>query len=149
MKYFRNTVPCSWPLPGETGHRHKAQKRCVLSLSVLVDFYREKTVINAASLQSYSQIYLSNDCRDLRMYSSSPFGVEQVSDLLVVNLHEGDLHSEALPLLGLLHSPAEQGAAEPRDQTGLLRRAHHGVRLPRACRHTHTQTNSYSLQIQI
>lgn len=63
---------------------------------------------------------------------SSPFRVEQVSDFLIVNLHVGHLHSEALSLTGLLHSPVEQGAAEPGDQTRLLRRAHHGVGLPRA-----------------
>lgn len=72
----------------------------------------------------------------------SPFGVEQVSDLLVVNLHVGDLHGEALSLAGLRHRPAEQGAAEPGDQTGLLRRAHHGVRLPRACS-SHGKTSGH------
>lgn len=61
-----------------------------------------------------------------------PFGVEEVSDLLVVDLHVGNLHSEALALPNLLANPAEQGAAEPRDQTGLLHGSHHGVRLPRA-----------------
>lgn len=50
----------------------------------------------------------------------SPFGVKQVSNFLVVNFHVGDLHSEALSLLCLLHSPVEQGATEPRNQTRLL-----------------------------
>lgn len=70
-----------------------------------------------------------------RLNNSSPFGVEQVSDLLVVDLHVWDLHGEALPLPGLMHDPAEQGAAESRDETGLLRWAHHGVRLPGAWGH--------------
>lgn len=61
----------------------------------------------------------------------SPFGVKQVSDLLVVNLHVGDFHREALALLRLLHRPAEQGAAEARNQARLLHGAHHGVGLAR------------------
>lgn len=67
----------------------------------------------------------------------SPFGVEQVSDFLVVNLHVGDFHREALALLRLLHSPVEQGAAEARNQTRLLYGAHHGVGLARAWKCTH------------
>lgn len=57
----------------------------------------------------------------LRLNSLSPFGVKKVSDLLVVNLHVGDLHSEALSLPCLRKNPAEQGGAKSRDQTRLLR----------------------------
>lgn len=73
-------------------------------------------------------------CPRMWLFPFSPFGVEQVPDLLVVYLHVGDLHSEALSLLSFLHSPAEQRATEARDQTRVLCRAHHGVRLPWAWR---------------
>lgn len=41
INYCSNT-PCSWQRPGERDHQRRAQKRCALSLSVHVDFCREK-----------------------------------------------------------------------------------------------------------
>lgn len=60
----------------------------------------------------------------------SPFGIEQISDFLIVDLHVGDLDSEALSFSLLANGALEQRAAEARDKTGLLVRTHHGVRLP-------------------
>lgn len=61
-----------------------------------------------------------------------PFGIQQVSDLLVVDLHVGHLDGEALLLPLFLLRSLKQGAAQPRNQARLLSRTHHGERLPRA-----------------
>lgn len=45
----------------------------------------------------------------------SPFGIEQVADLLIVDLHVGNLHLESVGLVLLTVDPLKQGAAEPRD----------------------------------
>ena len=60
-----------------------------------------------------------------------PLGVEEVSDLLVVDLHVGDLHSEAFLLPLLQQGPLKQGTTQTRDEAGLVHRPHHGERLPR------------------
>lgn len=60
----------------------------------------------------------------------SPFGIKQISDFLIVDLHVGDLESEALSLFLLKGGSLEQRAAEARDKTGLFGWTHHGVRLP-------------------
>lgn len=72
-----------------------------------------------------------------------PFGVEQISNLLVVDLHVGHLDGEALLLLLFLLGSFEQSAAEARDQARLVHRAHHGVRLSRAWKHTRRQRFSF------
>lgn len=68
----------------------------------------------------------------------SPFGIQQVSDLFVVDLHERDLHLEGMALVLLFGDPLEQRAAESRDQSWLLSIAHHWEGFPRACQTTNT-----------
>lgn len=50
----------------------------------------------------------------------SPFGIKQISDFLIVDLHVGDLDSEALSFFLLLGGSLEQRAAEARDKTRLF-----------------------------
>lgn len=50
----------------------------------------------------------------------SPFGIEQISDSLVVDLHVGDLDSEALSLSLLMDDALKQRAAEARNKAGLF-----------------------------
>lgn len=45
----------------------------------------------------------------------SPFGIKQVPDLLVVDLHVGDLHLERVAFVLLTVDSLKEGAAEPRD----------------------------------
>lgn len=49
-----------------------------------------------------------------------PFGIEQVPDLLVVDLHVGNLNREALLLPLFLLGPVKQSTAQARNQTGLV-----------------------------
>lgn len=58
--------------------------------------------------------------------SDLPFGIEQVTDLLIVDLHKGHLHLKSMALVLLLVDPLKQRAAESRDQTRLLPIPHHG-----------------------
>lgn len=46
--------------------------------------------------------------------SDSPFGIEQVTDLLIVDLHEGHLHLKSMGLIPLSADPLKQRATESR-----------------------------------
>ena len=54
-------------------------------------------------------------------------------DFLVVNLHVGDLHLAAVVVGCDVSDGGEHVATQPRDDAGRVGRAHHGVRLARAC----------------
>lgn len=58
--------------------------------------------------------------------ADSPFGIQQITDLLIVDLHVGHLHLESMGLVLLSVDPLKQGAAQPGDQTRLLPIPHHG-----------------------
>lgn len=45
----------------------------------------------------------------------SPFGIQQIADFLVVDLHVGNLNLKSVGLVPLPVDPLKQRAAEPRD----------------------------------
>lgn len=77
-------------------------------------------------------------CAHGMLWIRSPFGIQQVSDFFIVDLHERDLHLEGMGLVLLFGDPLEQRAAESRDQAWLLSIAHHWEGFPRACQTTNT-----------
>lgn len=56
----------------------------------------------------------------------SPFGIQQVTDFFIVDLHVGHLYFERVGLVCLFVDPLKQRAAQPRDQTWMLSITHHG-----------------------
>lgn len=83
-----------------------------LSLSVLKLKKGYKKCIPAQSLKQpvallHHQIQMDT--------CDSPFGIQQIADFLVVDLHVGNLNLKSVGLVLVLVDPLKQRAAEPRD----------------------------------
>lgn len=65
------------------------------------------------SISSLNSIYSEGKVQDHTF--DSPFGIEQVTDLLIVDLHVGHLHLKSMALVPLSVDPLKQRAAESRD----------------------------------
>lgn len=122
-------LPCNFQPQAWTDHRHKAPKLYVLSLSRPVDSCVNKA--NIYCVRSTSTAEYSSEIEH-NTQQASPFGVQQVPDFLVIYFHIRDFHGEALFLSLVLYGSLKQRTAESGDQTGLVHRTHHGVRLSRA-----------------
>lgn len=71
------------------------------------------------------------------------------SHLLIVDLHVRDFDLVRGALLSAGSDPLEEGVAEARDQALVVRRAHHGVRLARACGEKRDDVRTASLRLWI
>lgn len=76
----------------------------------------QKHYQSISSLNSVMQVtcaYCEEKLQDHTL--DSPFGIEQVTDLLIVDLHVGHLNLKSMALILLSVDPLKQRAAESRD----------------------------------
>lgn len=87
--------------------------------------------MSAPEKKYVTRFFLSNAIQTLpaQRRLSSPFRIQKISHLLIIDLHERDLHGEALTLPLLLNRTLKQRSAKPWNQTRLLGRSHHRVGL--------------------
>lgn len=76
--------------------------------------------LTRASLTYMGPNFEGMDPGDAGLGRVVPFGIEQISDFLVVDLHVGHLDSEALLLSLLFLRSFEQSAAQSRNQARLV-----------------------------
>lgn len=78
-------------------------------------FVQPAVSVKSISSLNSARLYRSHILLLMKKYTSdSPFGIEQVTDLLIVDLHEGHLHLKSMGLIPLSADPLKQRATESR-----------------------------------